>query len=128
MSNFETWLRRISNGTSDRSIAAELGIQNTALSRWNREDSVPAEQVIKIARHYGASFYEGLRAAGFLTDEDLARAGITFDLERTSSQMMLEELLRRALVSERMEATPDKAEVTKIVKRLIGEVNSEPER
>jgi hypothetical protein len=96
-------------------------MQNTALSRWVRENNAPAERVIEIARHYGANFYEALMAAGYLTQEDLTTARVMVDLSGTPSFTLLEELMRRAMLSDDMKRTVDTQTVTRMVRRIVGE-------
>ncbi len=117
MTDFETWLYRVADSTSQRSIAAAIGVQNTALSRWIREEHVPAERVIEIARHYKVSIWDGLNAAGYLTHEDLS-AGIPLAVTDTSSRVLLEELLKRALETEQLASVPDER-IVKIVEQVV---------
>ena len=117
MTEFEDWLYRVSGSTSQRSIAQDLGYQNTALSRWIREGKVPAERVIELARHYDASIWDGLRVAGYITSADMTTGGGS-DLSETTSRALLEELLRRALVNEEVEAIPVER-IEAIVERVV---------
>lgn len=93
MGRFEEWLYRVSGHTSQRSIAAEVGVPNTSISRWVREGKAPAEQAIAIARHYRTNIWEGLIASGYVSDDELHFARDT--VEAASSRQILEELIAR---------------------------------
>lgn len=117
MTDFETWLYRVSGSTSQRSIAQNLGMQNTALSRWIRDERVPAERVIEIARHFNASIWDGLASAGYVTAEDIStrQAG---DVQDSSTRQLLEELLRRTLEADELASIPERR-IEEIVERVV---------
>lgn len=95
MTNFEEWLDRATDGASQRSIAAALDEPNTSVSRWVRTGKIPADQVINIARHYGASILDGLHAAGYMTDEEVATERTPIPLAAYSATELAEDLARR---------------------------------
>lgn len=98
VSNFSDWIAATTADASHRTIARELGLPNTAVSRWVREGRAPADRIVAIARAYNVSPLPGLEAAGIL---DEGEAG---PRERTirdfSDRDMLEELLRRVVVAD----------------------------
>lgn len=100
MEKFDEWLERVTGGKSHRAIASDLGIPNTALSRWLRNEHIPAERVIEIARFYKASSLDGLLAAGYLTSDDIITGATHEALRHASTRELTEELLRRQIVDE----------------------------
>jgi len=123
MTDLEAWLDRATNGASQRAIASAMGYQNTALSRWIRDDKMPAERVIEIARHYNQRIFDGLKAAHYLTDDDLAPIEVTEFLSVCDSLDLIDELRRREVVRGRSDAIPAadiEALVATVVARELG--------
>lgn len=119
MTPFEEWLTRVTNGASHRMIAAEIGVQNTALSRWIRENRLPAERIIDIARAYKTPVFDGLRAAGYLTADDFVGTGepsSTF-ADRTTRELVVEVL--RRVAEQEAQAEAEERRVKTAVEQIL---------
>lgn len=97
MESFSEWLSRVTNGASHRAIARELEVQNGALSRWIRTDTIPPRTVIEIARIYNADPIEALCVTGFLDEGEVIRHQTVALLRDASDLDIVEELHRRIL-------------------------------
>lgn len=100
MHKWDSWVDHVTNGASARAIAAAIGGSNTTVARWSREENVPAEGAVAVARAYGADPIEALCAAGYLTDDDLVGAEVVGGLRGATTLQLVEELLRRTLIGE----------------------------
>ena len=100
MNNTAEWLDRITGNLSNRKVAIELGVTNTALSRWVRDEKMTAEWVITIARHYEANVVEALSATGHITKEEAAEAVPGASIRTAASTELSAELHMRLLADE----------------------------
>ncbi|MFE5284218.1 XRE family transcriptional regulator [Nocardia sp. NPDC056611] len=92
---FREWKQVVSNGDSDRAIAARMGTNQMRVARHLSSDSPVAETVIAFSRTYGASPIEGLIAAGFLTRDDVLRASLVEALREATGAELAAEVTRR---------------------------------
>jgi transcriptional regulator with XRE-family HTH domain len=97
MTHWDSWLERATNGASARAIAAALGVSNSTVSNWARNEVIPAEGAVAIARAYDASPVAALIAAGYLTDDDLAGFEVITALRLATRLQLVEELFRREI-------------------------------
>ncbi len=95
MVGFREWKQAVSNGDSDRAIAARMGTNQMRVSRHLSSDSPVAETVIAFSRTYGVSPIEGLIAAGFLTRADVQRASVQEALQSAGGAELAAEVARR---------------------------------
>lgn len=65
------WVATVSGGASARAVAAKVHRSHTSMAKWFRENGVPAEVVIQVARAYEADPIAGLLAAGCLSKDEL---------------------------------------------------------
>lgn len=93
------WVRVVSGGASARQIAARIHRSHSSVARWVRDDGVPAEVVIEIARAYDADPVEGLVAAGHLSVGEIV-PHLRNVLKYTPQTYLTEELHRRSRVWE----------------------------
>ena len=115
MNELNDWLAVATNGASHRAIARALDLQSGALSRWIREQTIPAHVIIDIARHYRANPIEALCVAGFLTSEEVNEAAAGVEIKNATDLSLADELhrriMRQAVVEEvKHEATEPPAE------------------
>lgn len=100
---FKAWKDQLTNGASDRSIAAHMGTNPDRVRRHlSLEDPPVAETVVAFARAYHGNPVAGLIAAGHLTaDEVDAAASNTLDaLQQATDTQLATEQLRRAAARE----------------------------
>ena len=104
-------LRVAGTETQSRDIAALIGVDPSAISRWKRGESPRLSSVIAFARAYKRPVVEALIAAGYL---DLSDAYATVDISMVDasrlSEVSDEELtaeLQRRLSNRVLPPTPD---------------------
>lgn len=95
MFTWSEWLQRVSNGESQRDIAARIRVSKSTVARWAKSGNPPADAVIAIARAYGADITTGLVCAGALTLEDVNK-GIQDRIAHVPTEVLAGELARRA--------------------------------
>ena len=89
-----TWIREISDHAPNRHVAAKIGVAPSTLTRW--KDYPPkVDEVVKLARAYGAPVADGLLAAGYVQPGELRAPRIERDLGRFTATELLAELGRR---------------------------------
>lgn len=96
MNAWSEWVRTITGDASARAIGLRVGKSHVTAQAWKEHPPGP-EGVQLLARAYAASVVEGFKAAGWLSDTDLARARVPV-LAGFSDQQLLAELQRRAKV------------------------------
>jgi hypothetical protein len=95
MERLSTWVDRVTNGRSHRVIAEELGMGNSVVSRWVREDAFPLGQLLDFCRKYDANFLEALCVAGYATEDEVSRWTPHVSLRQASELELVQELQRR---------------------------------
>ncbi|MEV6770317.1 helix-turn-helix domain-containing protein [Nocardia sp. NPDC051030] len=95
VSAWTEWKSAVSQGASQRAIAARLGMPHSKLDRHLNTESPVAETVIAFARAYGVSPTQGLVAAGILTRSEADGNAIRDGLQQASRSELLDELDRR---------------------------------
>lgn len=95
MNPWELWLSEVTQGESARSIASRIAVNRTTVSSWIRSGKPPAEFVFRVAREYGADVFSGLKASGWLTQQDcdVALAAL---LSQVPTRTLIAELHGRA--------------------------------
>ncbi len=101
-----TWaefVRQTIGGDQQVEAARKAGLDQTTISRWVRGGQAgKAENVVKLARAYGASVLEALVVAGFIRVDE-ARAQVTINRFEDPSDERLLELLASRLRRDREE-------------------------
>jgi transposase-like protein len=97
MNELNDWLAVATNGASHRAIARALDLQSGALSRWIRTETIPAQVIIDIARHYRANPIEALCVAGFLTQDEVSHAAADVEIKSATDLNLVDELHRRIM-------------------------------
>jgi transcriptional regulator with XRE-family HTH domain len=99
-----SWWQYVVTVTGDaaqKDIAAATGIDQSSISRWQRETNTPrAEAVVAVGRAYRRSPVEALVAAGYLFSDELGVVELTTltgDLRGASIDSLLSEIRRRVL-------------------------------
>ncbi|MEU1430065.1 hypothetical protein ABZ412_23595 [Nocardia sp. NPDC005746] len=109
---FREWKQAVSNGDSDRAIAARMGTNQMRVARHLSGDSPVAETVIAFSRTYGVSPIEGLIAAGFLTRDDVLRASLVEALREATGAELAAEVTRR-MADPEPDAVEDRSTTTR---------------
>jgi len=97
ITNWTQWLTRVTDHASDRDIGKRAGISHTTVSRWRNTGRAPADGVILVARAYRADPIDGLIAAGYLTEADLAATSLRNAVRHAPTGYLTEELHERAV-------------------------------
>lgn len=108
---------------SVRSVAAATGSDNKSAGRWLERPR--PEFVITLARVYGADPVQGLVAAGYLTDGEIARLGRAAALREATDLELAEEIYRRAAAGEAGPALTDELTARRLG-RVTVDVVSDP--
>jgi hypothetical protein len=94
------WMSRVGNGQSNRALAEDkrLNVHHQALSRWVKDNSMPADRLVALARLYNADVLEALCIGGYITKADIDR-GVGVSAVRQANELdLVDELHRRAHV------------------------------
>ena len=95
MTTAEDWLAEVAPGVSENEVARRVGLVQSTLSRQLRADAVPPENVVAIAREYGASPVSGLVAIGLIAEDEVRRAAGMVGIEDVTDEDLVAEVLRR---------------------------------
>ena len=98
-----SYLRRYRPGMTREEVAVAAGVSIATLTRRLRE-GLDADEVIRAARHVGASPTEALLELGMLEQHDVRRVAAVDALDTVPERVLLEELLGRALEREDTDA------------------------
>jgi|GEM_PF-1062278 len=90
-----SYLRRYAPAMTREEVAVAAGISIATLTRRLRE-GLDADEVIRAARHVGASPTEALMALGMLEPHDVRAVAAVDTLDTVPERVLLEELLGRA--------------------------------
>lgn len=94
MNTWMEWLREAAGWVSDREIARRVGVSPSSVGRW--ADTPPkVENVVTIARTFGAPVSEALVAAGYVSRDELHTPQAIRNLGAFTSRELLAELNRR---------------------------------
>lgn len=98
-SDWGSYLRQITGNASGAEIARTLGVSDSKVSYWKRNERPPTiSEAIKVARVYNRPPLEGLVAAGYLADDEVPDhlTVQTPGLGTFTDAQLADELLRRA--------------------------------
>ncbi|OZG68205.1 helix-turn-helix domain-containing protein [Bifidobacterium eulemuris] len=92
----KTWLEAVTHADNANVIAAKTGItRSTAWRQWNDDLNFSAENVIKIARAFGADPVDGLIAFGYLEESERNMSAMTSALRNATNDELINEMARR---------------------------------
>lgn len=97
MSNWWSYVQKVSGSATQAQIADHSGISQPVVSRWKSGDGAPsADSAVQFARAYGRPAVEALVAAGVLRPSDATKAiRVDRNLEDFSARELVEEIYRR---------------------------------
>lgn len=93
--DFKAWIEGLPGSPLVTQAAEKAGIDRSTISRQLKRGLVSAENVIALARAYGAPAGQALIDTGYLTARDLEGVGVVAALGRASNQQLLEEIMQR---------------------------------
>lgn len=91
----EQWLRKVTNGDSNRKISERAGISDATLGRHMKNNELPADTIIKIAEAYNANPIDALVALGFMQSKWSATPTPLSALRQADDQDLTDEILYR---------------------------------
>lgn len=98
------YVGEVAGSDSGAAIARRLNVSDSKVSYWKRGERSPTvSEAIRFARVYGRSPFEGLVAAGYLTEDEIPEQSIvvTKSLGVYSDVDLASEMLRRAKIAAR---------------------------
>ena len=98
--NQEQWLRKVTNGDSNRKISERAGISDATLGRHMKNNELPADTIIKIAEAYNANPIDALVALGFMQSKWSAAPTPLSALRQAGDQDLTDEILYRLKICE----------------------------
>lgn len=90
----KAYLDRATGGKSLRSIAAEVGMEQSTLSR-QLSGEVKVQTVVEICRAFKLPMVEAFVAAGFITQDEAGSMEVESALRAATDRQLIMELLRR---------------------------------
>lgn len=92
--SLKAYLDRATGGKSLRSIAAEVGMEQSTLSR-QLSGEVKVQTVVEICRAFKLPMVEAFVAAGFITQDEAGSMEVESALRAATDRQLIMELLRR---------------------------------
>lgn len=101
MSQIQEWVKATTNGAADLKVSSRAKIAHSTYVRQLQDSALSVENVVKIARAFGASVPDALIAHGIVTKDELSGVALAGTLSDATDQQLLDEMARR------LHATPE---------------------
>lgn len=95
----KTWweyVQSVTNGATNTDIAAKVGIDKSAITRWRKGSGVDPLFAVKFARAYGRPVTEALWKSGLITEEEADLREVKVGISGFSDIQLAEEIMYRS--------------------------------